>query len=448
MSNKILKEKKTETIEITKEYKRCIKAIKKGIKFLFISGKAGVGKSVLIKFLKHKLRKKNILLVAPTGIASINIEGQTIHSLFGFKIDLLTKNNIEKPKGGTSEVFNKTDIIIIDEISMVRADLLDAIDISLRLAKNNDEPFGGIQIVAVGDLYQLSPIIKKEEKIYFKEFYKTEFFFSAKVFEKIKIYPIILNKVFRQNDGITIEALNKIRLNVDHREAVAYINRNCYGINKEFRDIPRDITLTTTNYNSEKINNFKLKEIKSKEHTYIASIDGVFKTKLTTPNILKLKIGAKVMFTKNTDEFANGTLGIIKELNEDIIVVTLLSNNKNISVSRSIWENKKYQVNPNTEEITQITLGSFRQFPLTLAWAITIHKSQGLTLDNMRIDLSTGAFASGQVYVALSRCKSLSTISLTKPISMKDIKLDSRIIDFYKDLDFKIAEIKKEEEED
>lgn len=438
-------------IQVTPEYKECIKYLKRGEKFVFVSGKAGVGKSILIKFLQNKLRNKNMVLIAPTGIASINIGGQTIHSLFGFNTDIITPYNVKVGNGGMKEVFKKIDILVIDEISMVRADIMDGIDISLRRHRQINEPFGGVQIVAVGDLFQLPPVVRTDvEKNFFAKHYKTEFFFSALVFNKIDFLTIMLEKVFRQKDNKTVEVLNKIRINQDHREAVAYVNRNCYGINQEFAHIERDITLTTVNYKAEQINNNKLQILKKPKFTYIARIDGKFNTKMPTPEVLNLKVGAKVMFTKNSENWVNGTLGEVISLSKNIIKVKINNSGKIYEVEKATWENKKYQLDPTGEDLDNVIVGSFIQYPLTLAWAITIHKSQGLTLDNMRIDLDRGAFAAGQAYVALSRCKDLSSISLTRPIRMSDVKLDQRVVEFYKSLnleeDFEELEVENSEE--
>jgi ATP-dependent exoDNAse (exonuclease V) alpha subunit len=435
-------------IQVTPEYKQCIKFLKRGEKFVFVSGKAGVGKSVLIKFLQNKLRNKNMILVAPTGIASINIGGQTIHSLFGFNTDIITPYNVKIGNGGMKEVFKKIDILVIDEISMVRADIMDGIDISLRRHRSSNEPFGGVQIVVVGDLFQLPPVVRtEEEKRFFAKHYKTEFFFSALVFQKIDFLSILLEKVFRQKDDKTVEVLNKIRINEDHRDAVAYVNRNCYGINQEYAHIERDITLTTVNYKAEQINNNKLRMLSNQQYTYTATIEGKFNTKMPTPEVLHLKVGAKVMFTKNSEEWVNGTLGEVVSLTKTLIKIKINNNNKIVEVPKAIWENKKYQLDPYGEDLDSVLIGSFTQYPLTLAWAITIHKSQGLTLDNMRIDLDKGAFAAGQAYVALSRCKDLSSVSLTRPIRMSDVKLDKRVVDFYKSLEETFEEVDEEKED-
>lgn len=421
---------------ITEEYKTCLNYVKRGEKFIFVSGKAGVGKSMLIKYLSQKLEHLNLVKLAPTGISAINVLGQTIHSFFGFPSEPLNKHNI-KYNPNFTDIAKSIDILIIDEISMVRADVLDALDLSLRRHTNIKKPFGGIQIVVLGDLFQLPPVVKGyTERQFFSDNYATEFFFSAKVFQDKDFYiqPLFLDRVFRQNNSKTIEMLNRIRENKNHREAVGYINRNCYGRQGQYAKIKRDITLTTNNNKASYINQDHLNKLPTPLKTYKANISGNFNTKMPTPEILDLKVGSKVMFTKNSNFWVNGTLGIVKKLQKDRIFVEILHLKRTVEVKRATWENKKYKKVVDLEgeiSLDNQTIGTFEQFPLTLAWAITIHKSQGLTLDSLTIDLDNGAFAAGQTYVALSRCKDLSNVSLARPIKMGDVKVNQRIIEFY-----------------
>ena len=433
MSNKLV---------VIPEYKECLKYIKRKEPFIFVSGKAGVGKSVLIAYLQKKLKHKNIIKLAPTGLAAINVKGQTIHSFFGFPSEALNEKNYYIKNEVLLKMVQQLDVLIIDEISMVRADILDAISKSLQINRRNKKPFGGVQIVAVGDLFQLPPVVKSyQEKKFFSSHYKSEFFFSAHVFNEIDLYikPVFLEKVFRQSDKTTIDCLNKIRINKEHRNAVAYINRNCFGKKGQFSKIPRSITLTTNNRKCDFINQNELNKINKKMYTFNAHIEGNFNVKMPTPKILTLKVGSKVMFTKNDAFWVNGTLGVVTGISALGVEVKINGTNKTFLVEKKTWENKKYVI--ENGELVSRTVGKFTQYPLTLAWAITIHKSQGLTLDDMLIDLDSGAFVAGQVYVALSRCKDLNNVSLAKPISMTDVSVDQRVIDFYNSLFEEFEEI-------
>jgi hypothetical protein len=437
---------KNNEVIITPEYKECFRAIENKEPFVFVSGKAGVGKSVLIKYLKNNVKNKNVAVIAPTGVAAINVEGQTVHSFFGFGIDILTTDNVGAAKGKKIDVLKNLDMLIIDEISMVRADLMDAIDTKLKKTRGNEEPFGGVQVIGVGDLFQLSPVVKEDERPYFEVNYDTEYFFSASCLKDKKFKSIILDNVFRQKDQEFIDILNKIRINEDHRNSVAKINRACYGLNAEFKNIERDITLTARNARADEINNVELNKLPGKTSSYEAKIKGNFKVKMVTPEILNVKPGAQVMFTKNNgNRWVNGTLGQVVSVGNDEIKVKLKDTGRVESVKTEKWEVKKYEYDYKTNKIKEEATAEFTQFPLTLAWALTIHKSQGLTLDSIKIDLggSGKAFATGQAYVALSRCKTMDGISLEDPLSMKDVKTDPRIVDFYNIIGEQIKEEKK-----
>lgn len=412
------------------EYKECLNKIKRGDKFVFVTGKAGTGKSYLIKYLKSKLIGQQVVYLAPTGIAALNIEGQTINSFFGLAPKIAIKSeldlNIKKKK-----LLEKIDIIIIDEISMVRADILDAMDHLLKIAHISRDHFGGVQIVCLGDLFQLSPVVKTEEREIFYSLYNCEYFFAADIMNSLEYNPIFLDNIFRQSDQKTIEVFNNIREGINIRDSLAFLNRNCYGINAEYRDIPRDLTLCGYNKDADKINNTNLLNINSKLFQYKATILGDFNTEIPTPSLLQLKKGAQVMFTRNiTPTIVNGTLAKIIELSENSIYVRVIKTGEIVEVTQMTWEKFKYEIEDG--ELVTVVTGAFKQYPLMLAWAISIHKSQGLTLDSLKIDLGKGAFTSGQLYVAISRAKSLLNLSLSKPLKISDVKVDQRVIDYYK----------------
>lgn len=411
------------------EYKECLNKIKRGDKFVFVTGKAGTGKSYLIKYLKSKLLNNQVIYLAPTGIAALNITGQTINSFFGLAPKIALKDeldlNIRK-----RQILEKVDIIIIDEISMVRADILDAVDHLLKLAKRSREPFGGVQIICLGDLFQLSPVVVDSERAIFNELYDCEYFFGSSVMESISYKPIFLDRIFRQSDEKTIEIFNNIREGRNIRESLSYINRNCYGLNAEYRDIERDLVLCGYNKDAQQVNLNNLSKLTTPAFQYKAEIKGDFNIEMPTPELLVLKKGSQVMFTKNiSPTIVNGTIAKVIELSEAGIFVRILDSGELVLVEKVKWEKFKYDIEEG-QIITKVS-GYFKQYPLMLAWAISIHKSQGLTLNSLKINLGRGAFASGQLYVALSRAKNLINVSLSQPLKMSDVKVDSRIIQYY-----------------
>lgn len=430
-----------EGIRVLPEYKDIVDNILSGKSNVsLITGKAGVGKSYLIKYLKSYLSKKhkfkNIATLSFTGAAAINVGGQTIHSFFGFKTKPLSRGDIYYNQF-KAPVLENLDLLIIDEVSMVRVDLIDAINRSLQMHRKNSEAFGGVKIIFLGDTLQLKPVVPENEAAFFNAKYKSPYFFDSKIFQLLdfSFYHKELTKVQRQKDKVFVDALNQIRLAEDYRESLALINRSCYGIKGEKSNIERDITLTTTNYLANKINERELNKINVESIKYEAIKKGNFKTKLLTPEILELKVGAKVMFTKNDQDnrWVNGTLGVVTALGKNSVSVKSLENNKVYSVKKETWEMNEYKMFGNNLEETPV--GSFTQFPLTLAWAITIHKSQGITLDNVKIDLGNKkAFAEAHIYVALSRCKTIDGISLSRPIGLSEVFIDNDVKEFNKKL--------------
>lgn len=399
---------------------------------VFITGRAGTGKSTLLQLFRKTTKKKCIVL-APTGVSALNVRGQTIHSFFGFAPRILTSKDIEKRKN--PKFFRSIQVIVIDEISMVRADLLDNIDYALRLNREDPRLFGGVQMVFFGDLFQLPPVVASHyEKEFFRSIYNSPYFFSAKVFEQgFHLEFVELTKVYRQEERHFISLLESIRSSDVDEMILGALNER---INTSDYLEDAYITLTMRNRTAQRINARALDKISSSEYKYQAAIKGKFNPKLfPTDPVLLLKEGAQVMFIKNDPfrRYVNGTLGKIKTLTKDKIWVAIQDNEKEsvIEVDQQEWEILKYKNTGISGDVDTEVLGSFRQYPLKLAWAITVHKSQGKTFDRVIIDLGYGAFEHGQMYVALSRCRTLEGIVLRKPIRYQDVMIDERIVDFH-----------------
>lgn len=401
-------------------------------KSLFITGRAGTGKSTLLKHFCVNTKKPYVIL-APTGVAAINVGGQTIHSFFGFHPGITEKDiqrNAKARKDTT--IYEKLEVLIIDEISMVRADLLDYIDIFLRLVRNSNEPFGGVQVVFFGDLYQLPPVLTDNEKNDFFFLYESPYFFSANVFKAIKNFEVIeLTNIYRQKDSTFIEILNAIRNFTFNEDHLAILNER---IIQEDIDFTNYVYLTTTNATVDKINLQKLSELEIEEFEFDGYVEGRFEDKLLpTDSTLKIKPGARVMFLNNDMEnrWVNGSLGTVKKINLDKnIIFVNLDDGDEVEVSPHTWSNYESYFNKDTKNIERKEIGSFTQFPLRLAWAITIHKSQGKTFDKVFLDLGYGAFAHGQTYVALSRCTNLNGLILKREVRHQDIIIDKAIDNF------------------
>ncbi|MFN7117079.1 MAG: ATP-dependent RecD-like DNA helicase [Saprospiraceae bacterium] len=420
-------------LELNADFQYALDAIEKEGKNLFITGRAGTGKSTLLQLFKSTTRKKTVVL-APTGIAALNVGGQTIHSFFGFPPKFLQRNEIHKRRD--RRLYKNLDILIIDEISMVRADLLDNIDYFLRLNRENPNPFGGVQVVFFGDLFQLPPVVNSQshEMQLFHAQYETPYFFSARVMEDFHMDMMELQKVYRQENRHFLRLLEGIRLNRIELDELLELN-----VRHEKDFVPQDfyITLTSRNDRANAINQQELDRIPLPAQTYYATITGEFNPQLfPTEQALRLKLSAQVMFIKNDPkrQFVNGTIGKVVKLENDAITVMIEENDNRryVEVEPLDWEILRYE--PSTTDPTAIetrTIGTFRQYPLKLAWAITIHKSQGKTFDKVIIDLGSGAFEHGQTYVALSRCRTLEGIVLKQPIRQKDILTDERIVEFY-----------------
>lgn len=417
-----------DNLEITPEFQRAFDLMENSTKSAFITGKAGTGKSTLLKYFRLKT-SKNTVVLAPTGIAALNVNGQTIHSFFQFPPELLQKNRIQKIYKKVP-LFQKIDILIIDEISMVRADMLDAIDYSLRLHRDSDIPFGGVQIIFFGDMYQLPPVVTGDLKQYFADNFESEYFFGADVFGSFKFQIIELQKIFRQKDAFFINMLNNIREGKVLASDLTSLNSRLVPDFKASKD-DLFITLASTNSIADNENQRRLNFISNPTLTYSASVSGDFESKSYPTDLnLNLKVDAQVMLIKNDPDkrWVNGTIGKVVSLTDNSVKVEV--NGSKYDLERATWENIEYKYDQEEKKILPIVKGSFTQYPLKLAWAVTIHKSQGRTFQQVVIDLGNGAFAHGQTYVALSRCTSFEGIILKNSIRAKDIIVDQKVKNF------------------
>jgi len=424
--------KPLDPIEVLPEYEFVLEAIKNGECAIFVTGKAGTGKSTMIRFLSEKIQ--NCAVIAPTAIAAINVSGSTIHSFFNIPPRVVNPDEVFQPKQKMLPVIENLGALIIDEISMVPPNLVDCINNILKKTRRNDLPFGGMPVIFVGDLLQLPPVVNDFEVAkFYTSRYRSPYFFSADCFSEIKIIPIELTRVFRQSSQDFVSLLDKIRLNDNHRDAVARLNRECYR--DKVPSTHPSLFLVPTNAAAKSINEKQIRAINSESRQYDARVEGRFnvdKDRFQAPYSLELKENAQIIFVKNRKPFwLNGTLGRVVSLEQDIIRVEIIGSGNIVTVTRDRWDKIDYVYDHLQGRITSRVVGSFIQFPLTLGWAITIHKSQGMTLDSVRIDLGNGAFCTGQTYVALSRCKTQDGISLDRPIAMSDVKADQTILNFY-----------------
>ncbi len=429
-------ERKTfKALELNDDFRYALNAIEgKGQNF-FITGKAGTGKSTFLNLLRNNTRKEMVVL-APTGVAAIHVKGQTIHSFFGFPPRLMTIRDIKKASKKKRALYQKMEILVIDEISMVRADMLDNIDRFLRVNRDNPMPFGGVQVVLVGDLFQLPPVVASaEEKYFIAGRYETPFFFSAKVFEDgFEMEYMEFRKIYRQENRLFLRLLDAVRNGRVDYDDLEDLNTRYLP---KFEAEAYYITLSARNAAVDRINQKYMDELPTPVFNYFAKIDGRFDASLfPTDQILALKEGAQVMFLRNDPEkrFFNGTIGRIQSLSSEKIKVEIKEDDHTqvIDVPKVDWEIIKYKIDEkNPNKIESEVIGTFTQFPLRPAWAITIHKSQGKTFDRTIIDLGRGAFAHGQLYVALSRCRTLEGIVLKERITMRDIIVDEAVLDFY-----------------
>ncbi len=445
------------------EMRQALKAMEQTSDNLFLTGEAGTGKSTLLKYFRHST-EKNAVVLAPTGVAALNVEGQTIHSFCGFGIDV-TPHKVKKlgPSSGKFQLLQKLQTIIIDEISMVRADLLDCVDKFLRLnGPLPNTPFGGLQMVFIGDLYQLPPV--ERDFVYgdglLKE-YQSPYFFDSHSFKNARFQYIQLKQIYRQKDQVFIDVLNAVRNNAANREHLQIINQRSEDSGVKFSFEKFAIYLTPHNARARKVNNYLLEKIPSELKTYRGRVSGSFEDREPATDIeLQIKIGAQVMMLNNDQRkrWVNGTMGKVVEIGDRVKgiggnseeisydiselsqdseklqtsdqILIELETGETVDVQPHTWEMLKYTLDKHTQKVDSKTTGTFTQYPFKLAWAVTIHKAQGKTFDKVYIDISSGTFAHGQLYVALSRCRTLEGLYLKRPVTQSDIILDNRIVDF------------------
>jgi ATP-dependent exoDNAse (exonuclease V) alpha subunit len=423
-------------IDLNPDFQQAIDLMEHGRQSLFITGKAGTGKSTLLSYFCANTTKEPVVL-APTGVAALNVKGQTIHKFFGFSIDV-TREKIEagefKPK--SAKLYKKLALIVIDEVSMLRADLLDCIDMFLRLyGPEAKQPFGGVKMIFIGDLYQLPPVVSPAEREMFSTTYQTPYFFSAHALKHLDLELIELEKVYRQKDPAFVELLNRIRNNSVEDDDIVQLNQR-FQPNYTAPEKVFTIHLTTTNQRADEINDAHLDGLTGKMHHASAGVKGDFgKEYYPTATDLRFKAGSQIMMVSNDQSrrWVNGSIGVIESLQKDedgypCLSVRLQGQDEAVTVYPFTWEIYRFAVEGG--KIVSEPMGSFTQFPFRLAWAVTIHKSQGKTFDHVVIDLGRGTFVAGQLYVALSRCTSFEGIVLKTPIRKQHIRTDFRIYKF------------------
>jgi ATP-dependent DNA helicase PIF1 len=428
----LAKKPKREVIEVNAQLQTAFDAVGAGRPILFVTGGAGTGKSTFIRELRARFPDKQSIVLAPTGVAALNAGGQTIHSFCQLPLRPVMPADAREAEEQQQDLIRALDLVIIDEISMVRADVLDGIDAFLRLNRKSTQPFGGVQMVLVGDLFQLPPVVTPRDAEVIHERYATPQFFSAHSLRGLKFLPVELEIVYRQRDASFAGMLAKIRDGAGAGEAVRQLNEHCVG-----RALAgRHLILVPTRKAAAAENDARLAELPGQARTYNATREGTFETapddRLPAPLQLSLKKGAQVMFVRNDPErrWVNGTLGVVTALH-DAAVGVRLDDGTSFDVERIEWEDIRYALDETKKTIVEEVAGKYVQFPLMPAWAVTIHKAQGLTLARVLVDLDRGAFAEGQVYVALSRCQTLEGLSLRRAVRLSEVRCSEAARAFY-----------------
>ncbi len=419
-----------EAIEGVRE---ALAAIDAGAPAVMIHGGAGVGKTHLIHYLRVRPGGDRQVVVAPTGIAALNAKGQTIHSVFRLPPRVLDPDRLEENKGRPPHLWLGMNRLVIDEISMVRVDVLDAIDARLRFYRRSPLPFGGVQVVMIGDPLQLPPVVEDQDReLLYALGYRTPFLHSARVWSEVDLHSAELTRVFRQRDPDFIAALNRIRRGEQVEDAVAFLNAACH---RRHRPDRTPILLTPTRAAADHHNRAGLAALPGEPTLYRSRIKGKFdvaRDRLPAPEVLALKPGAEVMAVKNDVEhrWVNGSRGQVVSLSPDEVVVRFYETGQKHPVGRVAWEKVRQVWNASEQRVESEVVGSYKQIPLIPGWALTIHKAQGLTLEDVRVDLGSGTFASGQLYVALSRATSLDGLSFQRPLRVGDVKTDPQLVEF------------------
>ncbi|MDR3275141.1 MAG: AAA family ATPase [Endomicrobium sp.] len=413
-------------IEINGEFKQAYNLIDKSDDCVFITGIAGTGKTTFLHYYVTNADKKTVVL-APTGVAALNCGGETVHSFFNFKPDI-TLSRVKNKRISEKSIYKKIETIIIDEVSMLRCDILDCIDKFLRLNRGkNQDPFGDVQMVFIGDIKQLPPVVKREEQYIFKSFYKSPYFLSAYSLKGIILHTIEFKKIYRQQDSRFISLLNSVRGGMLTNKELEELNKR---VSTQIFDKPMTVYLTTTNQKAAIINRKYLSKIKHSQVIFTAETENIEEDTKSLPAEYELiiKKGAQVMMLNNDSKnrWVNGSIGVVEDIKNSIfsdktLIHIKFPNGKIEYAEPYKWELFKYKWNEKQERIETESIGFFKQYPLKLSWAVTIHKSQGKTFNNIIVDMEYGAFAPGQLYVALSRCMSLNGITLSRPLSKRDI---------------------------